>query len=171
MPFAIFTRKHGMTDGTPEHWGYYYGVIAVNFVVWHVFCIAGAVLGNFAPTSWGLDLAAALALIAVMVPMLLNRPAILGMIVTAVVAVVTVRVPLKLGLLIAIICGIATCLAAEAILERRSERDSLSVANDHVPEPEASSFCTDATSLGMSASLAAMSDPEGSVASNEVRPA
>lgn len=121
LPFAMFSRRYGNSEGTPEHWGFYYGVAVPGFVVWHIAAVVGIVLGNLAPTSWGLDLAAAMALVAVLVPMVTKFPAIVGVIVTGVLAVATVHVPLHLGLLISIICGLAAALGAETVTDRRSE--------------------------------------------------
>jgi predicted branched-subunit amino acid permease len=105
LPFVLFSRRFGTVehDGNETHWGFYYGAALTCFVVWHVSAVAGVLLGSLAPTSWGLDLAAALAIIAVLIPM-----------------VTTIRVPLRLGLLASIVCGLAAALAVETVLDRRT---------------------------------------------------
>jgi predicted branched-subunit amino acid permease len=122
LPFVLFSKRFGTVehDGNETHWGFYYGAGLTCFVVWHIAAVTGILLGSLAPTSWGLDLAAALAIIAVLIPMLTNVPAIVGLIVTSVLAVLTIRVPLRLGLLASIICGLAAALVVETVLDRRT---------------------------------------------------
>jgi predicted branched-subunit amino acid permease len=119
LPFAFFSRRYGISEGTPEHWGFYYGVAGLSFVVWHIATVVGIVVGNLAPASWGLDLAAALALVAVLVPMLKKFPAVVGVLVTGALALATIHVPLRLGLLASIVCGLGAALWAETLADRR----------------------------------------------------
>jgi predicted branched-subunit amino acid permease len=113
--FAIFSNRFGQeTDrGTLFQWGFFYGGATVNWVSWQLASVAGILLGGLAPTDWGLELAAVLALVAVVVPMLANVPALLGVLVTAVLAIATANVPLKLGLLISVIAGVVVAVSVE----------------------------------------------------------
>jgi predicted branched-subunit amino acid permease len=122
LPFVMFSKRFGTVerDGDATHSGFYFGTAWSCFVVWHVAAVTGILLGSLAPTSWGLDLAAALAIIAVLIPMITNVPAVVGVIVTSVLAVLTIRVPLRLGLLSSIVCGLASALVVESVLERRA---------------------------------------------------
>ncbi len=113
VPYAMFSGRFGIGAGDDYQVGFYFGITVINYTTWHVFCTVGILLGNLAPASWGLELAAALCLLAVMLPMLVNRPAVLGMVVAGVVSLAAVRLPLKLGLLVAMGAGLATCLLAE----------------------------------------------------------
>lgn len=127
LPFVIFSRRFGTVEsgGTKEQRSFFLGTGVTCFVVWHCAAVAGILLGSLAPTSWGLDVAAALAIVAVLIPMLSNRPAVIGMVVTGVLAVLTIRIPLRLGLLASILVGLLAALGSEAMLERR-----------HAPAPE-----------------------------------
>jgi predicted branched-subunit amino acid permease len=122
LPFVLFSKRFGTVEhgGNETHWGFYYGAALTCFVVWHVAAVTGILLGSLAPTSWGLDLAAALAITAVLIPMLTNVPAVVGLIVTSGLAVLTIRVPLRLGLLASIVCGLAAAVAVETFLDRRT---------------------------------------------------
>lgn len=113
--FALFSNRFGdeAERGNPYQWGFFFGGATVNWVSWQLASVAGILLGGLAPTDWGLELAAVLALVAVMVPMINRAPALCGVIVTAVLAVATVHVPLKLGLLISVIAGVAVAVAIE----------------------------------------------------------
>jgi predicted branched-subunit amino acid permease len=116
LGFALFSRRFADADqrGTTGQFGYFYGTAVVNWVAWHVASVAGILLGGLAPTSWGLDLAASLALVAVLIPMANRAPAIAGVVVTGVLSVLTVSMPMKLGLLVSVIAGVAVAVAASA---------------------------------------------------------
>lgn len=113
--FALFLLRYaGVRErGTTFQWGYFFGIATVNWVSWQAASVAGILLGGLAPTEWGLELAAVLALVAVVVPMLSRVPVLLGVVVTAVLSVVTIHIPLKLGLLISVLAGVLVAVVAE----------------------------------------------------------
>ncbi|MEX1104926.1 MAG: AzlC family ABC transporter permease [Ilumatobacteraceae bacterium] len=115
LGFALFSLRFADDPerGTPVQWGYFYGGAVVNWVVWQVASIAGLVLGGLAPTDWGLELAAYLALLAVLVPMATKLPAVTGVVVAVVLSLVTVGMPLRLGLLVSVGAGVSVAMAAE----------------------------------------------------------
>jgi predicted branched-subunit amino acid permease len=116
LGFALFQRRFADATerGTPEQYGYFYGGAVVNWVAWQTASIAGILLGGLAPTRWGLELAASLALLGVLIPMANKLPAVAGMIVTGVLAVLTVGMPMKLGLFVSVIVGSSVAVAADA---------------------------------------------------------
>jgi predicted branched-subunit amino acid permease len=121
LGFALFSRRfaHATERGTPEQLGYFYGGAVVNWVAWQLSSYLGIVLGGLAPTSWGLDLAASLALLAVLIPMANKAPALAGVAVTGVLSVLTVGMPMKLGLLVSVVAGGAVAVAADVWQSRR----------------------------------------------------
>lgn len=128
LPFAMFLRRHGddTSHGTPAQFGYFFGLTGVNWAVWHVASVAGILLGGLAPAAWGLDLAASLALLGVLVPMAERLPPLAGVVVAAVFSVLLVDVPLRLGLLLAIVAGVAVAVVAEASVARRGHAEESS---------------------------------------------
>ena len=106
--FALFLMRFGGAPerGTTFQWGYFFGNATVNWASWQVASIVGILLGGLAPTEWGLELAAVLALVAVVVPMLNRVPVLAGVVVTAVLSVATIHIPLKLGLVISVLAGV-----------------------------------------------------------------
>jgi predicted branched-subunit amino acid permease len=116
LGFALFQRRFGAAPerGTAEQYGYFYGGAMVNWVAWQIASIAGILLGGLAPTQWGLELAASLALVAVLIPMANKAPALAGIVVTAVLSVLTVGMPMKLGLMVSVLVGGAVAMAADA---------------------------------------------------------
>jgi predicted branched-subunit amino acid permease len=115
LGFALFSQRFaGDPDrGSPVQWGYFYGGAVVNWVAWQVASVVGIVLGGFAPEEWGLELAAYLALTAVLVPMSVKFPAFAGVVVAVVISVVAVDLPMRLGLLVAVIGGVTVAMLAE----------------------------------------------------------
>jgi predicted branched-subunit amino acid permease len=74
----------------------------------------GISLGNVVPVSWSIDFAATLALLALMLPLANTRPIILSVLAAAAVAWVAQTLPLRLGLLAAVLVGIVVGMWAEA---------------------------------------------------------
>lgn len=103
-----------------RHLWFFAGIATGNWISWQGMSILGIVLAAQVPGSWGLDYAAILALIALTVPMVNGRPALVGVLTAAVVAVLGHALPLQLGLVAAVIAGIAAAMAAEIAQERRT---------------------------------------------------
>ena len=117
LGFALFSLRFADEDerGNPEQWGYFYGVALANWVVWEVSSMVGLLLGGLAPTEWGLELAAYLALLAVLVPLASKWPAVAGVLVAGAVALATVGWPLRSGLLVAVVAGVIVAMLAEQV--------------------------------------------------------
>lgn len=124
LGFALFqTRYRNAPErGTPDQLGFFYGTAVVNWVAWQISSIVGILLGGLAPTSWGLDLAASLALLGVLIPMANRFPVVAGIVVTGVLAVATVGMPMKLGLLVSVVAGACVALGTELVSERITGR-------------------------------------------------
>ena len=118
----MFSRRFANADeyGNPEQWGYFYGLAAVNWVIWQAGSILGFLIGGLMPSDWGFELAAYLALLAVLIPMVQRIPAIAGVVSTAAVAVAAVRLPMRLGLLLAVLVGVTVALLGEAWRDRHA---------------------------------------------------
>ena len=139
LGFALFAQRFADVDehGTPEQWGYFYGLNLTNWAAWQVASIAGIFVGGLAPTDWGLELAPYLALVAVLIPMANRAPAIAGTVVAAAVAVVTVNMPMRTGLLVAVTAGVAVAMAAEKWRSRGDEPGEAPAGPAHAgPEVE-----------------------------------
>jgi predicted branched-subunit amino acid permease len=120
LGFALFSLRFASATerGNPEQWGYFYGVAAANWVVWQVSSMTGLLLGGLAPTEWGLELAAYLALLAVLVPLAAKAPAIAGVVTAIALSLLTVGWPLRSGLLVAVGGGVVVAMVAERLGER-----------------------------------------------------
>ncbi len=130
LGFALFSRRFGDATelGTPEQFGFFYGGATVNWVAWQLSSYVGIIIGGLFPTEWGFELAAALALVAVLIPMANKFPAAVGILVTGVLAVYTASMPMRLGLVVSVLIGGSVAVAAD-VWRSRSEVQ---------PEPEPS---------------------------------
>lgn len=106
------------TKGTVEQHWFYAGVVFSAWLTWQVSSLVGIALAGFVPTTWSLDFAAILALIAIVVPLVNNRPVMVAVLVTGAVAWVTQPLPWRLGLLIAVVAGILGGLWAETLSKK-----------------------------------------------------
>jgi len=95
---------------------------APNWGAWQVGSIAGIFLGSTVPTEWGLGFAGTLAIICVMIPLMIGRPALCGVVVAGVVSVLAAGLPYKLGLLLAVLVGMLTAMAVEEGTEKWRNR-------------------------------------------------
>ena len=123
--FAMFVSRYADTPaserGTTDKVWFALGMATFVWVAWQSMSVLGILLASQVPTHWGLDFAAILGLIAMTIPMIAGRPAIVGAVTSSVVAVVASSLPLKLGLVVAVVAGIAAAMAAEILLERETQ--------------------------------------------------
>ena len=104
--------------GSPAQIWFLVGATASTWFVWQVTSIAGVVLGAQIPAAWGLDFAIVVSLIALTLPMIASRPALVGAVTAGIVAVLAAALPLRLGLVLAVVVGISAAMATDVALEK-----------------------------------------------------
>ncbi len=124
--FVTFTHRYPTPEKQPEQLPFFWGAAAANWVFWQVFSIAGILLANVIPLSWGLGFAGVLALMGVLYSMLKDKATWLACVVACGAAVATFALPLKLNILVAIAAAVTAGLLMETA-ERRAAR--------HLPQP------------------------------------
>lgn len=100
--------------GRMAHW-FFLGAGLTLWVSWQLSSAAGFVLGAEIPSSWSLDFALPLTFIALLVPTLHDRPAVVAALAAGTVAVMARGWPYNLGLSAAIVAGIGAGLLAERL--------------------------------------------------------
>ena len=105
------------TPGSP-------GVCTNNWITWQVSAATGIVAASYVPTEWGLEFTGTLALVALVGPSLVTRPALLGALVAAAVALLAHGLPFKLGLFCGAIAGIAAATLADSLAAARAASGS-----------------------------------------------
>jgi predicted branched-subunit amino acid permease len=116
--FALTIAHYNQTPSLPadpsnKHW-YFLGAGTALWSAWQASTAAGILLGAQIPDSWALDFTLALTFIALVVPMLHDRPSLAAALSAGVVAVVGADWPYKLGLMAAATSGIVIGLLVEA---------------------------------------------------------
>jgi predicted branched-subunit amino acid permease len=124
--FALFLSRYANAPdeerGSLEQVWYFLGIAAANWLAWQAMSVLGIVLAAQVPGAWGLEFASILALIALTLPMITSRPALVGAVTAGLVAVLGAGLPLKLGLVAGVVVGIAAAMSAEVLLERTGAR-------------------------------------------------
>ncbi len=122
--FAIAdTRPKSQPLGT-RMW-HYLGSGVVFFVVWQVAVGTGLALGNVIPESWSLTFSVPLLFGGLMVLSIKDSPGVIAAVVAGVIALFGRDLPQGLGLLVAIIVGVAAGAFAESLLKNGND------SNDH----------------------------------------
>lgn len=101
--------------------GYFRGLFISNWWGWQLGTLTGMLLSSQIPAAWGIGFAGSLALLALTIPMVKNKPTIIGVIVASAVAVATVSWPYRLGLLLAMVAGITAAVLTEHALDRQEK--------------------------------------------------
>ncbi len=102
-PTIVHYEEEGITP--QAHW-FLLGAGGVLWADWQITTALGIFLGAAIPESWPLDFALPLTFIAMVVPVLRDRPAIAAALSAGVVALVTFSLPYQLGLILAALVGI-----------------------------------------------------------------
>jgi predicted branched-subunit amino acid permease len=113
MGFVYFMRREQAVRNDPMRAWYFFGLSTVVFFVWHGSSLVGLFAAAAIPERWGLDFAGTLALLALLVPMLARRPSWVGALVAATLSLLLRHLPFKLGVVAAILAGIAAAVAAD----------------------------------------------------------
>ena len=106
-------------DEEHTHW-YFLGAGLALWTTWQLSTAAGIFLGGQVPASWSLDFALPLTFIALVVPALKDRSSIAAALSAALVALLAFALPLKLGIAVAALAGIAVGLTLEIRPARRA---------------------------------------------------
>jgi predicted branched-subunit amino acid permease len=110
---ALYLQRYPDPEPLPGKVSFLKGLLYPNCAAWQVGSIIGIFLGNAVPTEWGLGFAGTLAIVCILVPMVSNRPALCGVLVAGAVSVLAAGLPYKLGLLAAVVVGMATAMIVE----------------------------------------------------------
>jgi 4-azaleucine resistance transporter AzlC len=111
--YAMTITHFNRAGNSPhKHW-FFLGAGLTLWSSWQISSAAGIYLGVVVPASWSLDFTLALTFIALLVPNLKDRPALAAAVTAGLVALATIGLPYKLGLILAAIAGISAGAWAE----------------------------------------------------------
>jgi 4-azaleucine resistance transporter AzlC len=116
--FAMASLRYQKEEKHTAHW-YFLGTGLTLWASWQLSTLAGIALGARIPEAWSLDFALPLTFLAILVPQLKDRPSIASALVAGVLSVALAGLPLKLGLMAAIVIGVAAGALLDALLTAR----------------------------------------------------
>jgi 4-azaleucine resistance transporter AzlC len=97
---------------TSKHW-YFFGAGLTLWVSWQISTLVGIFVGAQVPESWALDFTLALTFIALVIPVLRDRPTVLAALTAGIVALAAQGLPYKIGLMLAVLTGITVGVISE----------------------------------------------------------
>ena len=101
--------------------GFFTGIGYPNWLAWQSGSIIGILLAGQIPENWGIGFAGTLALLAIMIPLIINKAALLGVAVAGVTAVAAAGLPYRLGLLLAVVLGMAAAMSLDSLMENQKK--------------------------------------------------
>lgn len=102
---------------------YLKGLLLPNWTAWQVGAITGILLGSQIPDEWGIGYAGTLAILCVLLPMVLDRATLIGVVVAGCVALLTIQWPYKLGILLAVLVGMVCSMLWEEWREHHPKKE------------------------------------------------
>ncbi len=119
---AFFPQRFpSFTSGSPvTKIRFYSGLATFNWISWQAGTLTGLLMASQIPASWGIGFAGTLALLTITIPLVINRAALAGVVVAGSVAVLAIGLPYRLGLVLAIILGIAAAMAIDLMNRPRT---------------------------------------------------
>ncbi len=119
--YALSVAKFTQNPETPHKPWFYAGASAALWTTWQLGSLAGIFLGAQVPESWSLDFAVPLTFLALLVPVVNSRAAIVAATVAGITVMLTANMPFNLGLITAALVGIFAGWLSETILTRGAQ--------------------------------------------------
>ncbi|MDY7576800.1 AzlC family ABC transporter permease [Herbaspirillum sp. RTI4] len=99
--------------------GYYSGISYPSWYSWQCGSVLGILLASQIPASWNIGFAGTLALLAILIPMIVNAATLVGALVGGAVAVAGIGLPFRMGLLLAVVLGMGAAMLTDVWIEKR----------------------------------------------------
>lgn len=120
LPYILTDQAYAITitpyndepDPVYRRW-FFLGGAASFWLTWQITTAVGAVFGAVIPGAWGFTFAIPLMFLALLIPTLRNRPALVAAIVGGGVAVLAASAPYRSGLIIGAVAGVVAGVAAD----------------------------------------------------------
>lgn len=111
--FVTCLDKMLATDDKQWRLGYYLAPSIWAWLLWQVFTLTGVLAAGSIPKNWSLEFMSTIALIMLLVPMVKVRAMLVAAVSAGVTAVALRNMPLRLGVIVAIVVGICAGFVAE----------------------------------------------------------
>ncbi|MFZ6653652.1 AzlC family ABC transporter permease [Undibacterium sp. TJN19] len=117
---GLFMQRYPEFGEEKGKLSYLKALVFPNWAAWQIGSIIGILLGSQIPASWGLGFAGTLAILCIMLPLVINRAAFVGVVVSGICALLTINFPYKLGLLLAVLLGMGTAMLLEEFFDKKT---------------------------------------------------
>lgn len=121
VSMVFFMNRYPVERPEIGKFEYMKGLFVPNWCAWQCGSIAGIFLGSQIPEQWGVGFAGTLAVLCVLLPMVLNRAVLAGVVVTGALALATYHWPYRLGMLLSVVVGMLAAMAWQAWDSRNNE--------------------------------------------------
>lgn len=111
--FVGFMKRFPEIKPQPGQIAYFSGAASTNWMMWQIPSIAGMLLANAIPLTWGLGFAGVLALLGILLSMINDRFTLLATVVAGTAAIAAFALPLKMNILVAVVAAVAAGLMFE----------------------------------------------------------
>ena len=121
--FVTFMGRFGSAPqkGNTEQLWFFIGATIPCWAMWQLTSLIGITLSASVPASWSLEFAAVLALMALMLPLIKTRPAMITVLAAGATAWLTQPWPPRIGLVASTVVGIAAGMWAESQHARNTQ--------------------------------------------------
>ena len=120
--YVQFLRRFPDPQPHPDQAPYHLGGSAINWIAWQAPSVAGILLGDSVPTSWGLGFAGTVALLGLTCTLLKGPATYLAAAVAAAAAIAAYALPLKLNIVIAITAAVTVGILIDHTRQARRRR-------------------------------------------------
>lgn len=123
IAFAKFVHRFPQSDSHSHHTEllYFLGMAFTNWTVWQLGVLIAIIFGSYIPQDWGIGFAGTLALIALIVPAVKNRTALVSALAAAITCALTINLPYRLT----IVCSVIAAVAAAVLMDKKYKESSV----------------------------------------------
>jgi predicted branched-subunit amino acid permease len=121
LNYVIFMRRYPESRPAAGQVPYFWGGVVTNWSAWQLPSLAGILLADRIPVSWGLGFAGTLALLGLLYSLVSDRATLVAAAVAGCAAVAAYGLPLKLNIVVAIAAAVAIGLLIDPTAARRAE--------------------------------------------------
>ena len=116
--YLMFQKRNFQTGYQPGKEAFFWGMATTSWSSWQVSSIAGILLASLFPDNWGLELAGTLALIPLIVSAIATRSTLAAVGVASVIALITLDLPYRLSLPLAVAAALLAGTFADLMAEK-----------------------------------------------------
>lgn len=114
-----FPPSNSHTGTTELH--YFLGMALTHWLIWQAGVLVAILFGSHIPKDWGIGFAGTLALIALIVPAIKNKTALISAFVAAITCILTINLPYRLT----IVCSVIAGVIAAVLMDKKYQVDKI----------------------------------------------